>query len=200
MIKAMPMAPKTSDENIWFLNERIRFNLHCRLNECGIKLKIRIMNNSCEYTTSETLVCQRKMSVVDSSQKIGRIMYLHDTVMHSFSIGKCIEKRKKLQKSHRFQKTTFSPFCFLTYPNNLSRDMTKPTKWLCAQRRLRSAWASASQNDHYHSKKKKNIYIYIYIVQILISTSVAMVTSGINFDRICPKFTNGFIEFSSFLR
>ena len=25
----------------------------------------------------------------------------------------------------------------------LSRDMTKPAKWLCAQRRLRSAWASA---------------------------------------------------------
>ena len=27
--------------------------------------------------------------------------------------------------------------------NNLSRLMTKPTKWLCAQRRLRSAWAPA---------------------------------------------------------
>ena len=26
----------------------------------------------------------------------------------------------------------------------LSHDMTKPTKWLCTQRRLRSAWASAS--------------------------------------------------------
>ena len=26
---------------------------------------------------------------------------------------------------------------------SVSRDMTKPTKWLCAQRRLRSAWASA---------------------------------------------------------
>ena len=25
----------------------------------------------------------------------------------------------------------------------MSRDMTKPTKWVCAQRRLRSAWASA---------------------------------------------------------
>ena len=25
---------------------------------------------------------------------------------------------------------------------HLSRDMTKPTKWVCAQRRLRSAWAS----------------------------------------------------------
>ena len=28
----------------------------------------------------------------------------------------------------------------------LSRDMTKPTKWVCAQRRLRSAWAS-TQSD-----------------------------------------------------
>ena len=29
---------------------------------------------------------------------------------------------------------------------NLSRDMTKPIKWLCAQRRLRSAWASAKSD------------------------------------------------------
>ena len=29
---------------------------------------------------------------------------------------------------------------------NMSRDMTKPTKRLCAQQRLRSAWASA-QSD-----------------------------------------------------
>ena len=28
----------------------------------------------------------------------------------------------------------------------MSRDMTKPTKWLCAQRRLRSAWASAQSS------------------------------------------------------
>ena len=31
--------------------------------------------------------------------------------------------------------------------NNLSHDMIKPTKSVCAQRRLRSAWASA-QSDH----------------------------------------------------
>ena len=30
---------------------------------------------------------------------------------------------------------------------NMSRDMTKPTKWLCAQRRLRSAWASAQSDQ-----------------------------------------------------
>ena len=30
---------------------------------------------------------------------------------------------------------------------HLSRDMTKPTKWVCAQRRLRSAWASVQSNQ-----------------------------------------------------
>ena len=29
----------------------------------------------------------------------------------------------------------------------LNRDMTKPTKWLCAQRRLRSAWAFAQSDQ-----------------------------------------------------
>ena len=29
----------------------------------------------------------------------------------------------------------------------MSCDMTKPTKWLCAQRRLRSAWASAQSDQ-----------------------------------------------------
>ena len=32
----------------------------------------------------------------------------------------------------------------LTY---MSRDMTKPTNWVCAQRRLRSAWASAQSDQ-----------------------------------------------------
>ena len=30
---------------------------------------------------------------------------------------------------------------------HMSRDMTKPIKWLCAQRRLRSAWASAQSDQ-----------------------------------------------------
>ena len=29
----------------------------------------------------------------------------------------------------------------------MSRDMTKPTMWLCAQRRLRSVWASAQSDQ-----------------------------------------------------
>ena len=34
-------------------------------------------------------------------------------------------------------------FDIAIFKTNLSRDMTKPTKWSCTQRRLRSAWASA---------------------------------------------------------
>ena len=30
---------------------------------------------------------------------------------------------------------------------DMSHDMTKPTKWVCAQRRLRSAWASAQSDQ-----------------------------------------------------
>ena len=55
MVKAM--TQKITDQKISFPNERIPFNLHCRFNECAIKLLI-LINNPCEYTTAETLVCQ----------------------------------------------------------------------------------------------------------------------------------------------
>ena len=38
-------------------------------------------------------------------------------------------------------------FIGISFENKMSRDMTKPTKWLCAQRRLRSAWASAQSDQ-----------------------------------------------------
>ena len=41
-------------------------------------------------------------------------------------------------------------FCFVNVSLHwecMSRDMTKPTKWLCAQWRLRSAWASAQSDQ-----------------------------------------------------
>ena len=34
-----------------------------------------------------------------------------------------------------------------TWQQHFSHDMTKPTKWVCAQRRLRSAWASAQSDQ-----------------------------------------------------
>ena len=34
--------------------------------------------------------------------------------------------------------------------SDMSRDMTKPTNWMCAQRKLRSAWASAQSDQSRH--------------------------------------------------
>ena len=117
------MTPKTTDQNIWFLNERIRFNLLCKFTEGGIKLQILINNYLWRnlVTTRHLRPClaKRKMSVDDSSQKIGRNMHLQGTVMHQFSIGKCIEQHNILEKSPPYRKTTLSSLCFLTCLNNV---------------------------------------------------------------------------------
>ena len=39
----------------------------------------------------------------------------------------------------------------------MSRDMTKPTKWVCAQRRLRSAWASAQSDQSLHCPHEETL-------------------------------------------
>ena len=41
---------------------------------------------------------------------------------------------------------TFKPHSDCLRENHMSRDMTKPSKWVCAQRRLRLSWAS-TQSD-----------------------------------------------------
>ena len=45
---------------------------------------------------------------------------------------------------YMFVYTCILDICVRVY---MSRDMTKPTKWLCAQRRLRSAWTSAQSDQ-----------------------------------------------------
>ena len=44
-------------------------------------------------------------------------------------------------------KNYFIVFTVKVLLGHMSRDMTKPTKWLCAQRRLRSAWASVQSDQ-----------------------------------------------------
>ena len=56
-------------------------------------------------------------------------------------MAKC--KKKMAVKIKRF--TVFQLNSLLLY--HVSRDMTKPTKWVCAQQRLRSAWASAQSDQ-----------------------------------------------------
>ena len=44
----------------------------------------------------------------------------------------------------------------------MSRLMTKSTKWLCAQRRLRSAWASAQSDQSDQSLRMKKAWVLSY--------------------------------------
>ena len=80
------MTPKTTDQNILFFSERIPLNLHCRFNECGIKLLILINNylwiNVVSTRHLRPWYAKHKMSVNNSSQKIGRNVYLQGTVVH----------------------------------------------------------------------------------------------------------------------
>ena len=44
----------------------------------------------------------------------------------------------------------FVSWSLVNYVDDLSHDMTKPTMWLCTQRKFRSAWASAQSDQSLH--------------------------------------------------
>ena len=46
---------------------------------------------------------------------------------------------------------------FLLFFVNMSRDITKPTKWVYAQRRLRSAWASAQSDQSLRCPREESL-------------------------------------------
>ena len=43
------------------------------------------------------------------------------------------------------------------FGKNLSRDMTKPTKWLCTQPRVRSTWASAQSDQSLRCPREESM-------------------------------------------
>ena len=47
--------------------------------------------------------------------------------------------------------------------NKMSGDMTKPTRWVCAQRRLRSAWASAQSDQSLRCPHEESLGPYLPI-------------------------------------
>ena len=70
----------------------------------------------------------------------------------------------QMQKRFHIHKEQ-GPLCVFIY---MSRDMTKPTKCVCAQRRLRSAWASAQSDQGLRSLirvfavRKKKAWVLSY--------------------------------------
>ena len=55
--------------------------------------------------------------------------------------------------------------------HNKSHDMTKPTKWLCAQRRLRSDWASAQSYQSLHCVLSGLLRIWAFFMRTAKSLS-----------------------------
>ena len=71
-------------------------------------------------------------------------------VLHPFNSISVISRNGKgiMRVSYSAKQTEYLHRWYLNSgPHNLSRSMTKPTKWLCAQRRLRSAWAFAKSSQ-----------------------------------------------------
>ena len=69
-----------------------------------------------------------------------------------FSSETCEASAQRLLYYHQFKNVPFSILNFIILNNlkdfvRMSHLMTKPTKWLCAQRRLRSAWAPAQSDQ-----------------------------------------------------
>ena len=53
-----------------------------------------------------------------------------------------------IRRSNHFTRVWSQNTWIAVVYEQMSREMTKPTKWLCAQRRLRSAWVSAQSSSY----------------------------------------------------
>ena len=61
-----------------------------------------------------------------------------------------------VKQFHRWQGHNYTVGALHFCCEVMSRDMTKPTKWVCAQRRLRSAWASALSDQSLHCSHEES--------------------------------------------
>ena len=75
--------------------------------------------------------------------------------LDSVVLGPCLIAEPKEQTHVYMQSIHHNGLAWYHKHFHLSRDKTKPTKWLCAQRRLRSAWASAQSDQSPQSAWRK---------------------------------------------
>ena len=76
------MTPKTTDQNICFRIEQIRFNVQFRFNEGSFKIQVLINKHIRKILVSLRIwFAKYKMCEDDFSQKIGSKVILHGTVM-----------------------------------------------------------------------------------------------------------------------
>ena len=86
--------------------------------------------------------------------KLEFTVYAGLTIFNHLTVPDFVEKMKKM-------KIGIMPQLGLDVGGNFdihtSHNMTKPTKWLCAHRRLRSAWASAQSDQSLRCPHEENL-------------------------------------------
>ena len=89
-----------------------------------------------------------------TNDDLGLILTAMSNLLPMFwvSCGACIRRKRKFKRIFVVTWPRWPPYPYAPgradyICTDLSRDMTKPTKWVCAQRRLRSAWASAQSDQ-----------------------------------------------------
>ena len=80
-----------------------------------------------------------------------KIIELHLTMWHHCHMTETLFESDVELECHKMAQFPYTFYhvmkLFSTVLTFMSRDMTKPTKWLCTQRRPRSAWASAHSDQ-----------------------------------------------------
>ena len=108
--------------------------------------KFRKMIRSCVLLKGSDLkltCCEHKDMIFSFSLANGRNQAKYQEPIHVQSNSTSSQDIKREGNTN----TDISAPC---YHKQMSRDMTKPTKWVCAQQRLRSAWASALSDQSSH--------------------------------------------------
>ena len=77
--------------------------------------------------------------------------------------GTSLQRLRKVRQLNYMQLT---PLFLQNGQRHLSRDMTKQTKWVCAKRRLRSAWASAHSDQSLRCPHEESLDPYLPIERI----------------------------------
>ena len=95
----------------------------------------------------------------------------------------------KFLQLERLCERTFNHVIWPFIVTYLSRDMTKPTKWLCAQRRLRPAWASTQSDQSLRCPHEESLGPYLPVER----TAKTLIRLG-----GCPGWSESSLDAQSF--
>ena len=107
-----------------------------------------------------------KMSQISGIFENDILCYLHRMPVSSLGVKRTIREntvKLPILEVGVFLLLLSSPARKRSEITQMSRDMTKPTKWMCTQRRPRSAWASAQSDQSLRCPHEESLSPYLAI-------------------------------------